>query len=161
MCGINAECRVVSHSATCVCINGYTGDPFTQCSPPQAPLYDEPSQPCQPNPCGPNAVCREQNGAGSCSCLDEYFGNPYEGCKPECILNSDCASNRACTRNKCQDPCPGACGQNTVCQVVNHIPTCTCIQGYSGNPYSYCSINQEQRKIDFSFSKTCLYTRIP
>lgn len=30
-CGSNTECRVVSHTPMCVCISGYTGDPFTQC----------------------------------------------------------------------------------------------------------------------------------
>lgn len=30
-CGANAECRVVSHTPTCVCAAGFTGDPFTQC----------------------------------------------------------------------------------------------------------------------------------
>lgn len=30
-CGSNAECRVVSHTPNCVCLPGYSGDPFTQC----------------------------------------------------------------------------------------------------------------------------------
>lgn len=30
-CGVSAECRVVSHTAMCVCLVGYTGDPFIQC----------------------------------------------------------------------------------------------------------------------------------
>lgn len=30
-CGVNAECRVVSHTAMCICLVGYTGDPFIQC----------------------------------------------------------------------------------------------------------------------------------
>nr|CAD7617304.1 unnamed protein product [Timema genevievae] len=96
--------------------------------------------PCVPSPCGANADCREQNGAGSCSCLQDYVGNPYEGCRPECVLNTDCASNRACIRNKCQDPCPGTCGQNADCQVVNHLPSCTCIPGYTGDPFRYCNL---------------------
>lgn len=32
-CGVNAICRVVSHTPMCVCDTGYTGDPFTQCLP--------------------------------------------------------------------------------------------------------------------------------
>lgn len=31
-CGINAECRVVSHTPMCVCPSDFTGDPFTQCT---------------------------------------------------------------------------------------------------------------------------------
>lgn len=114
-----------------------------------------------PSPCGSNAVCREQNGAGACQCLPEYFGNPYEGCRPECIGNSDCPSNRACVRNKCTDPCPGTCGQNADCQVVNHMPSCTCRIGFNGDPYRYCNVPPSQRKnnisINFIFSISKLY----
>lgn len=31
ICGTNAECRVVSHTPNCVCAQGYSGDPFSQC----------------------------------------------------------------------------------------------------------------------------------
>lgn len=53
-------------------------------------------------------------------------------------MNSDCVATRACIRSKCQDPCPGACGANAECQVVNHLPTCTCFPGYTGQPYQFC-----------------------
>lgn len=39
----------------------------------------------------------------------------YEGCRPECVLSSDCPSDKACIRNKCKDPCPGVCGLNAEC----------------------------------------------
>lgn len=124
------------------------------------PVRERPT-PCTPSPCGANAICREQNGAGSCSCIEDYQGNPYEGCRPECILNTDCPSNRACIRNKCQDPCPGTCGQNAVCQVVNHLPSCTCQPGYSGDPFRHCTLIPERRQDFFklflcSFSSTHL-----
>ena len=32
-CGALAECCVVSHTPTCTCPPGYTGDPFTSCQP--------------------------------------------------------------------------------------------------------------------------------
>jgi hypothetical protein len=157
-CGTNAECRVVSHTPMCVCAIGYTGDPFTQCYVKQAdPIPVERPTPCIPSPCGSNAVCREQNGAGSCVCLPEYFGNPYEGCRPECVINSDCPSNRACIRNKCQDPCPGTCGQNADCQVINHVPSCNCRPGYTGDPFRYCNIYQERKKISICY--THFYTK--
>lgn len=109
--------------------------------------------PCVPSPCGANAICKEYNGAGSCSCLPDYIGNPYEGCRPECVLNSDCPSNRACIRNKCQDPCPGTCGQNADCQVVNHLPSCTCIIGFTGDPFQYCSPAPPERKAMINIRK--------
>jgi len=112
-----------------------------------APVIEERPTPCSPTPCGSNAVCREQNGAGSCTCLPDYVGNPYEGCRPECVLNTDCAPNRACIRNKCQDPCPGTCGQNADCQVVNHLPSCTCHPGYTGDPFKFCNNLPPERKL--------------
>lgn len=147
VCGANAECRVVSHTAMCVCISGHVGDPFSHCSVQQTPVvHDTPLTPCVPSPCGSNALCREQNGAGACVCLPEYVGNPYEGCRPECVLNSDCAANRACVQAKCQDPCPGACAQLASCQVVNHLPSCTCPTGFTGDASRYCSRIPDDRK---------------
>jgi hypothetical protein len=33
LCGDNAECRVVNHSPVCSCIQGFTGDAFSDCNP--------------------------------------------------------------------------------------------------------------------------------
>lgn len=107
---------------------------------------EERPAPCTPSPCGANAVCREQNGAGSCACLPEYVGNPYEGCRPECILNTDCPSSKACIRNKCRDPCPGTCGSNAECQVIGHLPNCLCRIGFTGDPFAYCTPIPPERK---------------
>lgn len=96
-------------------------------------------QVCVPSPCGANAICKERNGVGSCICLSNYIGNPYEGCRPECTINSDCIPSKACVQSRCQDPCPGTCGQNAICQVVNHIAICTCIPKFTGDPFRYCS----------------------
>lgn len=130
----------------CICLINFVGDPFTQCTPQQVHPVNDPLTPCFPNPCGSNAECREQNSAGACECLPNYFGNPYEGCRPECILNSDCPSSRACIRNKCIDPCPGTCGQNANCHVVNHLPSCQCYVGYTGDPYRFCTMELKERK---------------
>lgn len=151
LCGANAECRVISHSPMCVCLIGFEGDPFSQCFTRQMQPIDD-IRPCHPSPCGSNAICREQNGAGSCSCLPEYLGNPYEGCRPECVLNTDCPSNKACLQSKCTDPCVGVCGQNAHCQVVNHSPACTCHVGFNGDPFRYCRIIQEDCKPVINYS---------
>lgn len=103
-----------------------------------------PPKPCEPSPCGMNAICKEQNGAGSCSCISDYVGNPYEGCRPECVRDSDCQADLACVRSKCQNPCPGICGMNANCQVVHHNPVCTCLTGFSGNPYVQCILKKQQ-----------------
>lgn len=102
------------------------------------PIPDEPLNVCHPSPCGANAICKERNGAGSCTCLPEYYGDPYSGCKPECVLNTDCPKTKACVNNKCVDPCPGVCGLNAECNVINHSPSCSCIPGYTGDPLTAC-----------------------
>lgn len=121
-------------------------------------------QPCVPSPCGANAICKERNGAGSCSCLPNYIGNPYEGCRPECVLNSDCVPSKSCVQFKCEDPCPGTCGQNAVCQVINHVATCNCLLRFTGDPFRFCreeeigmwrkNISYRQRFYENFLSKT-------
>lgn len=118
------------------------------------------TSPCIPSPCGANAVCREQNGAGSCTCLPEYFGNPYESCRPECVVNTDCPSNKGCVRNKCVDVCPGVCGLNAECQVVSHVPLCTCWPSYTGDPFRVCSPIPTQPGI-FSHHRRCHKKKTP
>lgn len=95
--------------------------------------------PCSPSPCGINAECT--NG-GICKCLAEYQGDPYSACRPECLMNSECATDKTCLNNKCVNPCSGTCGQNALCEVVNHIPICTCPQGMTGNAFLICERQQ-------------------
>lgn len=166
-CGSGADCYVVSHTPMCTCLSGYTGDPFSQCifkecknyfSRENLSIYNfehiinvvsnftaiiplpMPIDLCNPSPCGSNAICKELNGAGSCTCISNYIGNPYEGCRPECLLNSDCSANQACMNSKCQDPCPGICGRNAECHVINHLPVCECYPGHTGNAFVLCSL---------------------
>jgi hypothetical protein len=135
-CGSGAQCSVINHTPICTCPEGYTGDPFSYCQPkPPEPKPPVVADPCNPSPCGPNTRCDN----GVCTCIPEYQGDPYRGCRPECVLSSDCPRDKTCIRNKCQDPCPGTCGQNAECTVINHIPTCSCIQGYVGNAFVLCS----------------------
>ncbi|CAK1581918.1 unnamed protein product, partial [Parnassius mnemosyne] len=141
-CGYNADCKIVSHALICSCPYGQTGDPLISCNP-LADTIIEYSSPCDPSPCGLNAICTERNGAGSCKCVDSYVGNPYEGCRPECVINSDCPPTLACVQNKCKDPCPGICALNGICQVINHLPSCYCPPGLTGDAYSYCKENEE------------------
>lgn len=133
-CGTAAICSVINHTPICTCSQGFIGDPFTQCHLKKEEPIEIPD-PCRPSPCGVNAQCEN----GVCTCLAEYQGDPYVGCRPECILNNDCPKNKACKNKKCIDPCPGVCGQNAECSVINHVPMCSCIQGYQGNAFIYCS----------------------
>lgn len=49
-------------------------------------------------------------------------------------------------KQKCQDPCPGSCGVNAYCNVYNHNPICSCIDGYTGDPFTSCYIKPTSRK---------------
>lgn len=125
-----AACHVLNHVPICTCEEGFEGDPFVQCEP--IKLEDQtrlPPNPCNPSPCGANADCF---GEGECRCIAEYQGNPYEGCRPECSTNADCSRDKACSRSKCVNPCIGICGQNALCEVINHLPICSCPAGYTG-----------------------------
>lgn len=139
-CGVNAKCHVLNHNSICTCLEGFIGDPFAICNikPIDEPIKTE--DPCIPNPCGANAQCNN----GICTCLPDYQGDPYNGCRPECLMNSDCAANRACIRNKCIDPCPNTCGTSAICQVLNHIPMCSCPAGLTGNAFINCKLMESK-----------------
>lgn len=102
------------------------------------PIQD-PIDPCVPSPCGPYSNCRVIDTRPVCSCQANYYGAPPY-CRPECTINSECAMDRACINQKCVDPCPGSCGYNARCRVINHSPICTCNPGYTGNPFEHCSL---------------------
>ncbi|RZC36337.1 hypothetical protein BDFB_000145 [Asbolus verrucosus] len=75
--------------------------------------------PCVPSPCGPNSQCRVIGNTPACSCLQNYIGRA-PNCRPECTINSECPSNRACQNERCVDPCPGSCGAFADCVVITH-----------------------------------------
>lgn len=100
-------------------------------------IQQDPVNPCIPSPCGPNSQCKVVGATGVCSCLQNYIGRP-PNCRPECTMNAECPSNKACINERCKDPCRGSCGFNTECRVVSHSPVCTCTSGYEGDPFSGC-----------------------
>jgi hypothetical protein len=107
---------------------------------------DEPTNPCRPSPCGPNSQCREINSHAVCSCIIGYIGMPPD-CRPECVVSAECSQDKACVKQKCIDPCPGTCGSNARCQVLNHNPICSCSPGYTGDPFIQCLT--EKSELDF------------
>lgn len=38
-CGTNTDCRVISHTAMCICLVGFEGDPFVLCNPKQSKCH--------------------------------------------------------------------------------------------------------------------------
>lgn len=106
--------------------------------------------PCVPSPCGSNALCQEFGGNARCTCLPNYIGAPPQ-CRPECTISAECNAHHACINNKCLDPCPGACGNNAQCSVLNHLPICSCLQSHTGDPFTSCHL-QPQGMFVFSFT---------
>jgi hypothetical protein len=110
------------------------------------PVVARPENPCVPDPCGPYSTCRpESSGRPACTCKPGYFGAP-PNCRPECLLSSDCGLSQACVRQACVDPCPGTCGTNAECKVVNHNPICSCPVRFSGDPFINCIKEPEVRE---------------
>lgn len=163
-CGLNAECTVSNHAPVCNCLPGYTGNPLSSCHLPQPSktsflshfysyvnlvLYrlflisylptvvHDNVNPCKPSPCGPYSVCRVINEHAVCSCQSNYIGSP-PACRPECMVSSECPQDKACMKNKCQDPCVATCGLNARCNAINHNPICTCPSGFIGDPFVQC-----------------------
>lgn len=93
--------------------------------------------------CGPNAICNHKE---ECVCIENYNGDPYTGCRPECTLNAECSPSKACINNRCVDPCPGICGVNANCDVVNHIPSCSCPSKYVGDPFTSCRLDEKPKQ---------------
>lgn len=97
-----------------------------------------PKDPCNPSPCGINANCKVFNNRAECTCYPGYYGSPHVECSPECIINTDCPKYLSCVNQKCVDTCPGSCGVNAVCDMINHKAVCTCSRGYTGDPQVEC-----------------------
>lgn len=124
-----------------------------------SPVVDEstlrpiPPNPCNPPPCGLNAQCQAVGGVAQCACLAGMIGS-VPNCRPECVISSDCPSKEACVNRKCVDPCPGTCGANSECRVVNHAPSCSCRDGFTGNAFADCRPVQAVGKIISNISNS-------
>lgn len=158
-CGTHADCLVTNHLPTCTCHAGFIGDPYRYCHLEQKQRKKKPSyhstnscnypfttlangRPefinlCSPSPCGPNSQCKIFEGQAICSCLENYLGLP-PNCRPECILSTECPTDKACIKQRCQDPCLAICGTNAECHVRNHSPICKCRPGFTGDAFTRC-----------------------
>lgn len=103
----------------------------------EIPVTTERPPSCTPSPCGPHSRCQLLASGPACSCLPGYVGSPPY-CRPECTINSECPAELACVRQKCEDPCPGSCGIDANCHVLNHVAVCICNDGFTGDPFSRC-----------------------
>jgi hypothetical protein len=115
----------------------------------EPPVQPPSGNPCVPSPCGPNSQCRAVGNTPACSCLPNYVGRA-PNCRPECTISAECASNLACQNEHCRDPCPGSCGVQATCVVVKHAPLCTCQPGFTGDPFTGCSLIPRKTYILYS-----------
>jgi len=99
--------------------------------------------PCSPSPCGPGTYCEvNHHGAAVCRCLPGLFPKPdtITGCAPQCDYDTQCRPHEKCHGNKCVPACePSTCGVNAICESLNHVPTCKCLRGYTGDPLAQCT----------------------
>lgn len=78
----------------------------------------------------------------NCRCPEKFNGNPDILCSPVELPNigcksvTDCAPTESCINEHCVNPCN--CGENSECFVQDHVPTCQCKSGFTGNPVSGC-----------------------
>jgi len=88
-CGANAECQSNQRAASCTCIRGYFGDPYSQCRPECTTNTECPANkacsnlkcvdPCI-NICGVDARCQVINHIATCTCNPGYRGDPFRQC---------------------------------------------------------------------------------
>lgn len=99
---------------------------------------------CEPNPCGENAKCTPgHDNTGKerpvCTCLPGYVGNALSVCRRgECQSDQECRHDQVCLNYECQAACTDQCGVDAICSPKNHVATCSCPPGYSGNAIARC-----------------------
>lgn len=166
-CAQNAICYVRNHIASCKCPDDLPeGNPLSYCE--KRPIqqdqpecvvdYDCPSKmacirnkcvnPCtELIPCSPTAKCSVLDSSPVrtmvCECPDNWVPDQNGECRrivlptpPGCQQDSECPDNESCINRQCRNPCD--CGIHAICKVQNHRATCSCEEGYEGNPTSAC-----------------------
>ncbi|KAL3272714.1 hypothetical protein HHI36_014176 [Cryptolaemus montrouzieri] len=152
-CGVNSICEVADHTSLCDCLPGFAGNAFEMCWPIRMAFLLTRDKICQQ--CGINAECNTINGRTFCHCQKGFRGNPYLSCQKMCKTNSDCPADRICGDQLCRDPCEEACGVNTICEVQNRKPKCSCQKGFSGDPTRICTMSLGNRFADSEEELDC------
>lgn len=168
-----------------VCVPGCRQD--SECSTTDICISQKCMNACEnPASCGLGAVCVANNHQAQCSCPAQHTGNPNIECKfMNCVLDSDCNHNEICQNYKCHqgcrtdqncaadescislqcvDPCMYAdvCGDNAICQTIDHQPYCSCPANYDGNPTIRCLLRSQEERYcksdhDCPFESSCLH----
>ncbi|XP_047739046.1 uncharacterized protein LOC108675679 isoform X4 [Hyalella azteca] len=166
-CGRNTVCGVVDtlpyRTMTCVCLEDHIGNAYEECrlkprDPAGCTSDDEcgVSEVCRNRqcldlcsvlkPCAPEAICEVIDKKPKCTCPPGYIGNANVNCylipaaEPQCTIDQDCSTDRACIDAACSDPCivEDPCGKNALCRTQQHRPVCYCPASWAGNPKEEC-----------------------
>lgn len=147
---IGGTCKIENHKDLCLCpkgfelLNGACTD-INECS---------------KNPCPLNAYCKNNPGSFTCSCVNGTVLDLSNGnCKipGECSSDDDCSDTTKCVKDHCIDPCDDSpCGENTICNVVKHQPTCECQPNSQGDPYNKCTKFECTKDADCAFEEACV-----
>lgn len=101
----------------------------SECAQNQACINYKCSNPCSQT-CGVDALCEVFNHNPICSCPLGYDGDPFTSCtKIERSPDKPIESENPC------DPSP--CGPNSICQIKQGRPVCSCVANFIGHP-PYC-----------------------
>lgn len=99
---------------------------------------------CIPNPCGNNAQCtpgydRSGKERPVCTCDPGYVGDPLTYCRRgECSSDEECHQDQNCINYNCVSSCSNVCGDGALCDARNHIASCSCPEGFTGDAVSRC-----------------------
>lgn len=166
-CARNAICYAINHAAHCKCPEDMPlGNPFSYCEKRPVVLHepecrqdpDCPSKlacinnqcvnPCKElSPCARSAQCSVLDSVPVrtmvCECPELTVPDTNGECRAivlqtpsGCSSDFDCPDQEACINRQCRNPCN--CGMNAVCHVQNHRASCSCAEGFEGNPYNLC-----------------------
>ena len=133
-CGSNAKCESSLHSAQCICLPGYTGNPRSACN-----LCKSLS--LHPSYWTIKILSRSITFSMIWTHVFFVVGLPTEPVlSVGCLQNDDCPLYTACENTKCINPCAedNPCAPTAICKVLNHEPKCTCPDGYIGSPLTDC-----------------------
>uniref|UniRef100_A0A1S4K5J7 EGF-like domain-containing protein n=2 Tax=Culex quinquefasciatus TaxID=7176 RepID=A0A1S4K5J7_CULQU len=113
-CGVNAECVNVPGNYTCLCRDGFVGDPYNGCA--------DVDECAQPGVCGPGAICTNVEGGYRCDCPAGFDGDARSA--------QGCADFDECTRSPC--------GRNALCRNDVGSFRCECPEGFHGDAMTDC-----------------------
>ena len=145
-CGPNSRCVTDNHHSTCICLDGYTGNPLNpndgcnkeisckdqnDCPKNHVCSIDISGRracvnPCKIMSCGNNEECTVRNNKPFCQCQSTHMRNPLTGqCEiasvPSCTSNDQCGPDQVCQRDSL-----GVLRCISVCQLYNCPPNSQC-----------------------------------